>query len=274
VLSIGGNLYVPQGASVTPLLVTDQQEIQGPVAVGPPCDCSSSQLIDVSSIVAYGAANNDDATLGLDPTVFASGALLSATRLDLPCGSYYLSSIQANGTMTIAIHGNVALFIGGDVNPNGLLEITLDPQVTLDLFIGGNLAVNGDTSFGSTLVPSQSRIYVAGSEMELNGNITLAGNFYAPYAQVAPNGNLIVYGSLFAGNYQTNGATEVHFDDAVLSAGSECPDGGMSTGTCQTCRDCGNQACINGTCGACATSADCCAPLICQDGSCGQVVLK
>ena len=125
-LTIQGDLYVPQSSVVTPFLVSDQQQILGPVAVGPPCDCSSSQLIDVAGIVAYGAVNNDNATIGLDPNVFATGALLSATRLDLPCGSYYLSSIQANGTMTIAIHGNTALFIGGDVNPNGLLQITLD----------------------------------------------------------------------------------------------------------------------------------------------------
>jgi hypothetical protein len=37
---------------------------------------------------------------------------------------------------------------------------------------------------------------------------------------------------------------------------------------CGTCKDCGNQACVNGTCGSCTTNADCCAPLICQGGTC------
>jgi len=37
---------------------------------------------------------------------------------------------------------------------------------------------------------------------------------------------------------------------------------------CRSCQDCRNQACINGACGACRTSADCCAPLVCSGGTC------
>ena len=42
---------------------------------------------------------------------------------------------------------------------------------------------------------------------------------------------------------------------------------GMTT-TCTSCTDCNNQACIDGTCGACTDSSQCCAPLECINGSC------
>jgi hypothetical protein len=37
---------------------------------------------------------------------------------------------------------------------------------------------------------------------------------------------------------------------------------------CNTCLDCNGQACINGACGACTDSSQCCAPLICIQGMC------
>jgi hypothetical protein len=247
--------------------ITDQGEVQGPVNVPDPCDCAANQLIDVAGIVAAGQATNDDATLGLDPNVFVGS--MGALRLDLPCGSYYLAAITLNGTATIAVHGRAVLYVGGDINPNGGLEITLDPQATLDLFVGGDMTVNGDVTFGSTTVPSQTRVYVAGSQVMFNGNLILAGNFYLPYAELNPNGNLADFGSVFAGSYDGNSHTVIHYDSAILAAGAECGDGGLPTG-CSSCRDCGNQACVDGVCGACTTSADCCAPLVCHQGTCGQ----
>ncbi|MHB1846113.1 MAG: DUF7305 domain-containing protein [Deltaproteobacteria bacterium] len=271
-VAIGGTLYVPASANVGPQ-VTSKGVVQGPVTVTPPCDCAASQLLDIAGIVANGKQNNDDATVGLDPTVF--DGTNNGLRLDLPCGRYYLSAVTTNGVAAIAVHGRTAIFVGGDVAPNGGVEFTLDPNATLDLFVGGSIAVNGGSSFGSTLVPAQTRIYAAGNA-SFNGSSIFAGNFYLPTASVAPNGDFTIYGSIFSGSYSDNGATVIHYDSAILEAGAECgpPDGGAATDggaiACQSCRDCGNQACINGRCGACQTSADCCAPLICTAGRCGQ----
>jgi hypothetical protein len=46
------------------------------------------------------------------------------------------------------------------------------------------------------------------------------------------------------------------------------PDAGPPPGGCNTCLDCGGQACNAGQCGACTTSSDCCAPLVCLGGQC------
>ena len=49
-----------------------------------------------------------------------------------------------------------------------------------------------------------------------------------------------------------------------------CVDGVCQGGDipCNSCRDCNNQACVNGVCGSCTTHGQCCAPLICVNGTC------
>jgi hypothetical protein len=51
-----------------------------------------------------------------------------------------------------------------------------------------------------------------------------------------------------------------------------CTDAGAPV-ACNTCLDCGGQACTSTGCGACASSADCCAPLECANGTCVQPVI-
>jgi hypothetical protein len=50
--------------------------------------------------------------------------------------------------------------------------------------------------------------------------------------------------------------------------GGTAPDAGPMMSGCNTCLDCGGQACINGACGACTDSTQCCAPYICAEGQC------
>ncbi len=59
------------------------------------------------------------------------------------------------------------------------------------------------------------------------------------------------------------------FLGGVLGCNGTC-DGWDTSGCydCLDCRDCLNQACNDGTCGACTTSDDCCAPWWCYIGQC------
>ena len=57
-------------------------------------------------------------------------------------------------------------------------------------------------------------------------------------------------------------------DGGSSDGGSSGPAGGG----CSTCLDCNNQACVNGACGACTSSSQCCAPLVCQGGTCVNAV--
>ena len=140
-----------------------------------------------------------------------------------------------------------------------LRTIALDPS---DTFV-----------FGSPNYPALSRLYIAGTDkIALSSDVRLAGEFYAANSQqVDWSAKNDIYGAVFAGNFRSSDVTNIHYDLAVLHAGDHCGGGGE----CGSCQDCHNQACKNGVCGACESDNDCCAPLVCQGGTCApQVVVK
>ena len=277
-IAVKKTLYVPASATLSG--VTYGSIVRGPVNVPPPCDCSPQSLLPIASWVAAARPpNNDNAAINLDPNVLAAGRQ-DPGRIDLPCGRFYLTGIQSNAPVTIAAHGNTALFIDGDVSPNSTLAFVADPTAQLDVVVGGTITTTGSLQIGSPSYPALSRTYVggsaSGSSLSITANWQIGGNVYAAYGAVSFESPYTMYGSLVAGDFSHTNTAAIHFDRAVLSGGL-CPpasgaDGGVPT--CGSCKDCGNQACVSGTCGACTSSDQCCPPLVCQGGSCVVVPLQ
>jgi hypothetical protein len=278
-VKIGGKLYVPAGANVG---VTPAGGIErGPVSFPPPCDCKMNQLVPITTMVqAHVAPNNDDAAINLDPNVMASPN--APTRLDLPCGSYYLSSIHPSVPVTIWAHAQTALYIGGDVTSSDDIAFGVDPDGAFDIFIAGRLDTSSALTIGSPNYPALTRTYVGStSGVNFSSEANIAGEFYAGYGPVSWSAGTDAYGSVFAGDFNASSETRIHYDLAVLQAGDSCPPagggstdaGGSPPAQCGSCTDCQNQACINGQCSSCRTSADCCSPLVCSAGVCQSAVI-
>jgi hypothetical protein len=304
-LHLGGNIQasspfsVDEGAYVTGTVsgVTIDGGLAHPASIPPPCDCSPSQLVPVAAIVAaHAPPNNDDALIGIDPGVVASGG--GPLRIDLPCGNYYLSGIKTSNPLTIFAHGHTAIYIAGDVVAGSPLAFQLDPTATLDIFVSGTITTSQLLTIGSPNYPALCRLYVGGTaKLSFSQNANIGCNIYAAdSALVDWSATSAIYGSIFAGSFKASHDTVIHFDLGVLSAGSECPppNGGVPRGgdagggsggggdsgapgndggiggppVCSSCRDCANQACIQGACGSCVQNSDCCAPLHCQAGTC------
>jgi hypothetical protein len=255
-----------------------------PASVPPACDCAPTKLVPVVDIVvAHRPPNNDNAIINLPANVFESPA--APLRLDLPCGNYYLTNINTSQALTIAVHGRTALYIDGIVNPSAPLAFVLDPTAELDIFIAGTIKSSQTLVIGSPNYPALSRTYVGGADkLTFSQDVRIGGEFYAAQSQLVDwSAKNEIYGSVFAGNFKSSQQTTIHYDRGVLRAGGSCQppakgadggvggpggDGGVGGPSCGSCKDCGNQACINGQCGACQTNADCCAPLICSQGTC------
>jgi hypothetical protein len=275
--SIGGKLYVPAmgnvGAGVT---VPPGNTVIGPVSVPKPCDCDPNQLIDVAGLVASGAANNDNAVVGLDPRVFDNAG--GGKRLDLPCGRYYLTRVSPTGPITIAAHGRVALFIGGNLDASDDITITNVPNAEIDVFVLGSVNISANLALGATGFPAQFRMYIAGTSFSASSGALLAGNYYLPHASYDVSSGVDIYGSIFCGSFNASSSFRMHYDRGVLAAGSVCTgavlDGGTTGGGCTDCRGCNNQACINGACGSCTSDSQCCAPLVCTNGTCGVPIIQ
>ena len=270
-LTIGKTLHQPMGATRTG--VSAAAVVPQAVSVPEPCDCSTGAAIPVGAIVAARRASNDNGLIGLDPNVFARAN--PPQRLDLPCGSYYLEAINNSIPVTIEAHGHTAIFIGGDLTATSPLTFTLDSGSTLDLFVAGTITATSAFTVGSPNFPALSRTYVGGaSTLQLTSKVTLATNLYDAAAQVSWPAPVEVYGAVLAGDFTASQAVRIHYDRQVINEGRDCPgpgaisnDAGTATG-CGSCKDCDNQACVNGACGMCTADAQCCPPLICSNGSC------
>jgi hypothetical protein len=269
-VSIGMTLYQPTSGTRA-AGVTYGALINAPVSVPQPC-CGPSDDVPVTAIVAGAASANDDGAAGFADTVLASGSTVQ--RLDLPCGNYYFTEIRPNVNLTIVAHGHTAIYVQGDVSSSTPIEITLDPGMSLDVFIAGTIDVSQVLTLGNPNYPALMRVYVGTtSSLVFSQTANIAADFYAMYAHpVSWSQAAIVYGSVYVGDFIASQVTSIHYDRAALSSAQTCPpppvpDGGTPPG-CQTCSDCGNQACVNGACGSCTSDAQCCAPLQCQSGTC------
>jgi len=259
-LSVVGGVHIPAGDSATGVTSGDGVS-NGPVQVPPPCDCSSP--IDVIAAIAAHQASNDNAAIGLSTT----GLDTPPAPVSLPCGQYYVDGIHGVA-VELDVTGRVALFVGGDMNVDGGLKIVLAAGTELDLFVAGNVELQGTTSLGDVNAPARMRLYVGGGTVTLSANATVGANVYAPSADVQLASNFEMWGALFAQSLQFSGDFTIHYDTSVLQQPGCTPPGTP----CKTCDDCAGAtpACSGGTCTACGSNADCCAPLECdtQTGRC------
>jgi hypothetical protein len=269
-LTIGGSLTYPVGKT----LLAGSQSIGGgimrsPVSVPPPCDCGQGKIFDTASYVTQRSTSNDNASIGLDPARLTNFS--GDQTLNLTCGRFYLNRIGGSGKVNLNISGRTALFVGGDVNLTDAFTVTLGGGGELDLFINGGLTSSAPLLFGNKDTPARVRLYST-RDINLAANTILGGNVYAPNSALVTSGALEVYGSVFVNSFNFSAPVKIHHDIAILNASQQCGTPGTGGTTippaCQTCGDCGGQACVGNQCGACTTSADCCAPLACQRGKC------
>ena len=200
----------PSGDTATGVTLERRRRLHAPVSVPPPCDCGSPP-VDIASVVAAYASPtlNDNAAIGL-----------SASALDNPTGPCRCRAASTTSTGSTAApsrstsQGRVALFVGGDLSVTQGIGITIEPGAALDLFIAGNVNIQGPTGsvvIGDVTRAAATRIYVAGSGNDAGGGFTLSAdatlsaNIYAPSAVVEISSNFVLRGAILAQALQFSG---------------------------------------------------------------------
>jgi hypothetical protein len=278
-VTVGGTLHLPAGAldSVSgtfthgpfdnsafpnPMCATPVQPDSG-TKTCPACDCDPSQFVDVAGVVRTYETQNDDGALQIDEHLLENPQT-GVTRT-LQCGLIYFTYVGGTAPIHLTTAGRVAIFINGDLTSSDF-EIEVPGGTELDLFVAGNITA-GTFKVGDQRNPARARTYVGGS-VNLQGATTLAGNLYVPNATITLGNTAptFLYGSIFASGLNAGSDLTIHYDEAILTPSStpSC----ATPSTCNTCNDCNGQACNSGTCGHCADSTQCCAPLVCTGGTC------
>ena len=263
-LEIGGVLTIPDADAIE--VSGDLRApsiLEREVVVPPPCACETT--VDIAAYVNRHHEVNDNARIGLGEDDL--GNLEEATRLELPCGRYYVSRISGQGALTLAIEDRAALFVGQDLALQDMLTVELAPGAELDLFIAGQIVASNRLDLGDTSNAARIRIYMGGSgTLQLDAGATLAGYLYAPHAELSSNGDVELFGALFVRRLAVSGRFRAHYDLAIATAGDLCPE--QVPESCEGCASCLNRACIDGRCISCTSDQECCAPRVCANGQC------
>lgn len=219
-LTVGGSLTVPPDATLGPVQAAEVR--REPVDPPTPCACDAASQVDIAALIAHHSVDNDNAAIDLDPAVLES--VSGARTLALPCGRFFLTRIAGPGRATLTVRARTALFIRDGVDLGEGFTVDVQPPGELDLFIGGGVSVAGPLLLGSTAMPSHVRVYVTRSSvLALSAGSTLAGNLYAPGAQLSTSADADVFGSLFVRRLEAAGPLRLHYDADVLEAGAACP---------------------------------------------------
>jgi len=213
-----GTLHVAPGADLSGASVNAAAVVREPVSVPPPCDCGGT--VDVAGGIAAAMRANDDVAAGF--AVDRLAAVTTSTLLDIPCGTYALSSIDTRAALVLAVHGRALLAVAGDVVLRGGFTVTLDPDAELDLLVGGRLLTSGSNAIGS-MTPARFRIWVAGSQtIVFDDDPNVGAVVHAAGAPVTASSGLELSGALFAKTLTAGAQVNVHFDQAVFTVGASC----------------------------------------------------
>ena len=218
-LHVGGTLHLPSTATMG-LATTAPATTREAVSVPAPCDCTVP--FDIGGVIAMLASVNDNASIGLNPNrLITPGAAVS---LDIPCGAYFLNSINSLSPINLAVHGRAVLAIGGDVLLSAGMTIIMDQGAELDLLIFGGITSYGTVPVGAWQA-SSLRIWMAGSApLTFYGHPTIGGMFEAPLATISAPAGMEVDGSIVAASLNLGDEVTVHFDQSILSSGVACGD--------------------------------------------------
>ncbi len=268
-LSIREDLYLSGGFSAVGDVTYDEAR-RGFAYAGAPCGCGSAQILDVAAEVA--------SRRGSASAALPSG--LGRQDVTLSAGEYFIADPgDLVGSGQITIQGRVGLFVDGDIETVGSLNIMLAPGAELDLWVAGRVETVGNLRFADPrdVHARAFRLFVGGpgSAIVNVGGAELYGSIYAPEADIEYVGDLTVYGAIFANNLQGTGSLTVYYDTDV-AAPDPCAEAEPEpTGDrCDADSACGaGEACdsLAYQCGApreCESSGECSSGRFCIEGQC------
>ncbi len=241
-----------------------------------PCGCSPQEIIDVAAEVRAAGTRNDN---GLLP----NGGI-GAREVVLREGDYYFQTADALiGAARIDVEGRVRLYVDGDIDSLGHLELNLAPYAELELWVAGSVRTIGNIRFAreEDARARAFKLYVGGPEAAVLqvGNARFYGAIYAPTADIGFVGNLQIFGSVVANNIRGAGNLDIFYDTDITVA-DDCIDDHPDPADDPECKD--DDQCADGSvCDElthdcvdepderdCEEDADCGGRDICVEGVC------
>ena len=171
------------------------------VNVPSPCDCADTALFDTTAFVRL------QAPLALP--LPAQGA--DTAR----CAQYALQDGEVAGVL-ISLLESAAVYVPGDLHVTGDLVVDSEAGAEIDLFIAGDVRIDGRVRIGTGDGQGPVRIYVGGAgTVQLSSGVEVYGALYAPRAELVLSAPLTLRGALFIRRIAASAALAVHYDTSV-----------------------------------------------------------
>lgn len=139
----------------------------------------------------------------------------------LGTGDYQMTALNMSGG-TMIVTGDAVLYVTGDVSMTGLAQLIIAPGASLKLYVGGSTAhfagngilnQSGDTTkFSYYGLPNNTNL-------DLSGNASFTGTFYAPNANFSLNGGgndiYDLVGAAVTKTVSMHGHFKFHYDEKL-----------------------------------------------------------
>jgi hypothetical protein len=168
-------------------------------------------------------------------TVTGNATLTASTTKGSPSARYRLTTVSIGGNQTLTLAGNadgsqtyIEVYVSGDVKVSGTSQIVLEPGVTATIYFAGNVDITGNGIINSKNQPGDLQLYGVEPHDGLDRHVNLAGNAQITAAVYAPNADVVingggstghVFGSVVGKTVMMTGVTNLHYDEALGSAG-------------------------------------------------------
>jgi len=181
-VKLAGHTYISNNGQVLGQITTE---------VGSLTPCETGYSIDEA--ITDAAAFNENSQIAAHLT---NGALklTNNARLTIPCGDFYLTSLELgnNTTLTISPNCTTRLFVSGDTTMSNNSTFNCPPASGSRLIIisgadssqGGQMVLKNNTD-------SVIELYAPRADIELENNATIFGGIVGRQIDIAYNGSLL-----------------------------------------------------------------------------------
>lgn len=202
-VTIDGTLFV--GASDALANVTAGAVVDGAVRVPSALACAEAVSIDALVTSAGPGVVPSDLLSPVD----------APSELTLGCGTYVLDAMDVNAPLDIHVVGPTVLVIRGDVRIASPTSIDVAPGATLDVVVGGAVAVDNTLDVSAA---SDDAVWIGvGDGLRVASPMHLTGVLAMPDADIAGDNTLEVWGAVMARDLRVASPMVVH-DGASLAA--------------------------------------------------------
>jgi hypothetical protein len=297
--AVGGSTITSPFTLAPPCACAPDQilDVAGIVAQGKRQNDNASIGLDPDALDAVAGVVNIDLPCGRFYLKQIAGAGVIHVDVEGRTALFVDGDIATAGVLDVHIEpaGELDVFVAGNFVPTGVSSFgDISRPAAARIYVGGSkdVLLTGVNAFVGNVYAPNANVALTGVS-DVYGSI-FAGNFTAPGVTAIHFDR----GVLDAGNEcppEVPDAGSKPIPDAAAPTSPDSggpgptsppdassptmpPGGPVDAGqppppppSCQTCGSCsGGTACVGSSCGPCGTDADCCAPLVCNAGTCGE----